>query len=61
MGMGGKRRSARARRKDRVFIGAWVPKTVAAAIDAALHQSGLDRSTFLRRALEEKVHQSERE
>jgi len=40
-----------------IFIGTWVPKSVAAAVDAAVQASDLDRSEFLRLALEEKVRQ----
>jgi metal-responsive CopG/Arc/MetJ family transcriptional regulator len=54
MGKGGKRRSEGTRRKTRVFIGVWVPKSVAAAVDEAIQMSNLDRAKFLRQALEEK-------
>jgi hypothetical protein len=55
MGKGGKRRKPGARRKSRVFIGVWVPGSVAMAVDAAVRALELDRSTFLRQAIEERI------
>ena len=63
MGTGGNKRKTGSRRgklrrklkRKLIFIGTWVPKSVAAAVDAAMHASDLNRSEFLRRALEEKV------
>jgi metal-responsive CopG/Arc/MetJ family transcriptional regulator len=55
MGKGGKRWTKGARREKWIFIGAWVPKSMAAALDEAIQKSNLDRSTFLRQAFEEKV------
>ena len=67
MGTGGNKRKTGSRReklrrklkrnlqRKLIFIGTWVPKSVAAAVDAALHASDLKRSEFLRLALEEKV------
>ena len=57
MGTGGNKRKTGSRRGKLIFIGTWVPKSVAAAVDAALHASDLKRSEFLRLALEEKVRQ----
>ena len=54
MAKGGKHQK-RAPRKSWTFIGAWVPKSVGAAVDAAVQTSHLGRSDFLRKALEEKV------
>jgi hypothetical protein len=42
-------------RKDAIFVGGWVPKPMAEAIDRAVRQLDSDRSKFLRRALEEKI------
>jgi hypothetical protein len=42
-------------RKGRVFIGAWVRESLATLIDEAVHVSRVDRSTFLRQALAEKL------
>jgi Ribbon-helix-helix protein, copG family len=42
-------------RKRCVFIGAWVPESVAAAVDEAARTLNLDRSRFLRRILQEKT------
>jgi hypothetical protein len=55
MGTVGKRKKARSRRKNWIFVGAWVPKSVAAAVNQAIQSSDLDRSKFLRQALEEKI------
>jgi hypothetical protein len=55
MGKGGKRRAKGTRGKDSVFVGAWVPRSVAAALDEAIQSLNLDRSRFLREALEEKL------
>jgi hypothetical protein len=55
MGTGGNRRKPVSRRKNWIFIGAWVPESVATAIDEAIQSSDLDRSKFLRQALVEKV------
>jgi hypothetical protein len=38
-----------------IFIGAWVPNEMASAVDIAVLQTDLDRSKFMRRALQEKV------
>ena len=46
------------RRQDCIFIGAWVPKAMARAIDEAVKLTDLDRSKILRRALEKKVAQA---
>jgi hypothetical protein len=54
MAQGGKNQK-RASRRHGIFIGAWVPKSVAAAVDEAIQTSKLGRSKFLRQALEEKV------
>ncbi len=42
-------------RENATFIGGWVPNEVAAAVDRAVQAQDLDRSKFLRRALEEKI------
>jgi len=47
--------SPKTRRGNSVFIGAWVPEGMAEAVDIAVTVLDLDRSKFLRRALEEKV------
>jgi metal-responsive CopG/Arc/MetJ family transcriptional regulator len=47
------------RRASAVFIGGWVPQAMAAAIDRAVQQQDLDRSKFLRRALEEKINRQQ--
>jgi len=54
MAQGGKNQK-RAPRRHGIFIGAWVPKSVAAAVEEAIQTSKLGRSKFLRQALEEKV------
>ena len=43
------------KRDGLVFVGAWVPGPMATAIDSAVVGLDLDRSKFLRRALEEKI------
>ena len=49
-------RGAQRVRKGRcVFVGAWVPTEVVAAVDVAVETMDTDRSKFLRRALEEKL------
>lgn len=47
------------RRDECVFIGAWVPAHVIAALDQAVKIMDLDRSKFLRKALEEKIRSKE--
>ena len=42
-------------RGGKVFIGAWVPQSTAQAVDVAVKLMDLDRSKFLRRALQEKI------
>ena len=54
MGKGGKRRKG-AGRKGSLFIGAWVPASVVAAVDEVIQTSNLNRSHFLRQALAEKI------
>ena len=60
MGKGGKRRARGARGKNSIFIGVWVPAAVAAAVNKAIQTSNMDRSTFLRLALEEKLKRERR-
>ncbi len=43
------------RRENAIFIGVWVPKEMAEAIDVAVNYLDIDRSKFLRRALTDKV------
>jgi metal-responsive CopG/Arc/MetJ family transcriptional regulator len=43
------------RRENCIFVGAWVPDLVVEAIDGAVQRMDLDRSKFLRKALEEKI------
>jgi hypothetical protein len=43
------------RQSDCVFVGAWMPVPMVTAIDAAVETLDLDRSKFLRRAVEEKI------
>lgn len=43
------------RRSDAIFVGGWVPKEMVEALDLAVQEQDLDRSKFLRRALEEKI------
>jgi Ribbon-helix-helix protein, copG family len=57
MGTGGNKRKTGSRRGKWIFIGAWVPTSMAAAVDEAVQSSNLNRSKFLRLALEEKVRQ----
>ena len=53
-GRDGTRTEKGLRRKTWIFIGAWVPRSIATALEAAVQSSKLDRSKFLREALEEK-------
>jgi hypothetical protein len=55
MGKGGKRRGKGRRRRNRTFVGAWVPASLVETLEKAVRTSHLDHSTFLRQALEEKV------
>lgn len=48
------------RREDCTFIGVWVPTQVVVAVDHAVQIHDLDRSKFLRRAIEEKVAKEEK-
>ena len=48
-------RRGASRRDNPIFIGAWIPEAAALAIDSAVRRLDLDRSKFLRRALEEKI------
>lgn len=43
------------KREGSEFVGAWVPESMAIGIDQAVQRLDLDRSKFLRRALEEKI------
>lgn len=43
------------RRPDCTFLQAWIPKELALLVDSALDHKNLDRSEFLRQALEEKL------
>jgi hypothetical protein len=47
-----KRKRGAHRRADCVYIGVWVPKVVAAAIDADVIRLDSDRSKVIRRVLE---------
>jgi hypothetical protein len=49
------RGAKRVRRAGSVFVGVWVPSPVVVAIDHAVETLDLDRSKFLRRAIEEKI------
>ena len=44
------------RKQHSTFIGAWVPQPIARAVDQAVELLDLDRSKFVRRALEEKIN-----
>lgn len=44
-----------ARRKDCIFIGAWVPSTLAVVVDILIQEEDSDRSKYLRQALKEKI------
>lgn len=43
------------KRSDCTFVGVWVPKIMEEQIDDAVSKLDLDRSKFLRRAIEEKL------
>ena len=45
-------------RENCTFIGVWIPKKMAELIDMAVTAQDLDRSKFLRRALESKISES---
>jgi predicted transcriptional regulator len=52
---GRKQRRGLRRRERGIFIGVWVPEAVVAAVDKAARSLHLNRSSFLRSALEDKV------
>ncbi len=43
------------RKHEAVFVGVWVPAGVVGAIDNAVREQDLDRSKYMRRAIEEKI------
>jgi hypothetical protein len=56
MGQDGRKKGKqRTKWQKRAFLGVWVSRAMAAAVDKAARQSNLARSEFLRSALEEKT------
>jgi hypothetical protein len=56
--MGKGRKKGRGKSRSSIFIGAWVDLPVATALDKVIRELDLDRSEFLRRALEEKLRRN---
>ena len=51
-----KKQGAQSRKKDCIFIGAWVPAEWATALDEMVARETTDHSQLLRKALQEKFN-----
>lgn len=47
------------RSRDGIFVGAWVPVHIVEKVDEAVREFDLDRSKFVRRAIEDKISRQE--